>query len=330
MPKVLIIEDRRENIVFIANNILKPMGYDVITAMDGQSGLAKAEEERPDLIITDLKLPRMSGLEVLAQLRKRDIYIPSIVMTFHGTEDTAMRALRLGARDYLIKPFTIEEMQAAIDRALKSIGRDGQKGGEVERLEKELAQIRAALAEREDQLKRLSTASQMAAKVPRLEQEVAQLRSALAQQGGWVEQKFENSGEADKAVKLEQELVQTRGLLTKRENQLRQAQKYLANLVKKTNAARDSAQAATLQEDNDRLKETLVQTQKLLGQSNSRIDILEAAVRTQKLQLDKYQQQTRKLAEELRNLSETMRLLSQDLNHQTKQLEGLGRGEKSQ
>ncbi|MCB0182464.1 MAG: response regulator, partial [Anaerolineae bacterium] len=119
MPKILIIEDRRENIVFIVNNILKPKGYDVITAMDGKTGLEKAERESPDLIITDLKLPRMNGLDVLERLREKQIYTPAIVMTFHGTEETAVRALRLGARDYLIKPFTFEEMQAALDRAFQ-------------------------------------------------------------------------------------------------------------------------------------------------------------------------------------------------------------------
>lgn len=328
MAKVLIIEDRRENIVFIANNILKPMGYDIITAMDGKTGLAKAQEEHPDLIITDLNLPRMSGLEILTQLRKKEINIPSIVMTFHGTEDTAMRALRLGARDYLIKPFTVEDMQAAVKRALESAGGDGQPaaGGSNERLKKELAQTRAALAQREDQLKRLSTASQLAAKVPKLEQEVAQLRAALAKSGGQAEQQFVGDEEASKIVRLEEELSQSRNLLAKRENQLRQAQKYLVNLVKKTNAAADAGEVAVLKEDNTHLKETLVQAQKVLSQSYVRIEILEDALRTQKSQLNKYQEQTRKLSEELRNLSEAMRLLSQDLSHQTNQLENLDQG----
>jgi len=119
MAKVLIIEDRRENIVFIANNILKPMGYEVFTARDGQMGLEKAEEIFPDLIITDIKLPRMSGLEVMEKLLEKGIMIPTIVMTFHGTEETAVQALRLGARDYLIKPFTMEDIETALDRALK-------------------------------------------------------------------------------------------------------------------------------------------------------------------------------------------------------------------
>jgi DNA-binding response OmpR family regulator len=117
--KVLIIEDRRENIVFIANNILKPEGWEVITARDGKLGLQKAIEEQPNLIISDLKLPTMHGLDVLEELNKRGYRIPTIVMTFHGSEETAIRAFRLGAVDYLIKPFEIEDMLNAIDRALQ-------------------------------------------------------------------------------------------------------------------------------------------------------------------------------------------------------------------
>jgi len=60
--KVLIIEDRRENIVHLANNVLRPHGYEVITAMDGQRGLQRALADRPDLIIMDLNMPKMDGL----------------------------------------------------------------------------------------------------------------------------------------------------------------------------------------------------------------------------------------------------------------------------
>ncbi len=116
--KVLIIEDRRENIVFLANNVLKPKGYEIITAMDGEIGLRKALEEAPDLIITDLNLPKINGLDILADLRERRCSVPAIVMTFQGSEEIAVRAFRLGAKDYLIKPFTVDEFDAALERAL--------------------------------------------------------------------------------------------------------------------------------------------------------------------------------------------------------------------
>jgi DNA-binding response OmpR family regulator len=162
MTKILVIDDRRENIVFIVNNILKPLGYDVITARDGQMGLEKAQEEMPDLIITDLKLPKLNGLDILAQLRKRGNFTPAIVMTFHGSEETAVRALRLGVKDYLIKPFTLEDMQAALDRAFKpqptSVEAYRQKltaDTRIKSLEEELAQARILLERQRNQLELL-------------------------------------------------------------------------------------------------------------------------------------------------------------------------------
>jgi signal transduction histidine kinase len=71
-----------------------------------------------NLIISDLVMPQMGGLELLEGLRDKGLDIPTILMTFHGSEGTAVRAFRLGARDYIIKPFAIEEMLNAIDRAL--------------------------------------------------------------------------------------------------------------------------------------------------------------------------------------------------------------------
>jgi DNA-binding response OmpR family regulator len=322
MPKVLIIEDRRENIVFLANNILKPMGYEIITAMDGQTGLLKAQEENPDLIITDLKLPRMSGLQVLAELEEQNLYIPTIVMTFHGTEDTAMRALRLGARDYLIKPFTIEEMQEAIQRASKPRSRpDQQANAESERLKQELVRTQAILTEREEQLKRLSSAAQMVARVPELEQEITELRAALADREDQPNQQVPADEEGSRDTKLEQALAQTRKLLAQRENQLRQAQRYVINLVKKVNSGEGPEHSSTLKEENARLNEALIKAQRMLMAAEKRAGSLEEMVTVQKDQMEKYYRQADKLGEELRNLSQAVRLLSQDLSQQAKQLE---------
>jgi DNA-binding response OmpR family regulator len=153
MPRALLIEDRRENIVFIANNILKPLGYEVITARDGESGLIKAQKESPNVIITDLKLPALGGLDVLEKLNQKGIHIPAIVMTFHGTEETVVRALRLGVKDYLIKPFTIEEMEAALQRALRPKRElpSVVKTRNIN-LEQQLLQVRALAAEQERQI----------------------------------------------------------------------------------------------------------------------------------------------------------------------------------
>ncbi len=117
--RVLVIDDRDDSLQFMTEYILKPNGYQYITAKNGEAGLQRALSEEPDLIIMDQRMPRMTGLEVLAALKKTRAEIPVILMTFHGSEKTAVEALRLGAKDYIIKPFDTEEMLAAIDRALE-------------------------------------------------------------------------------------------------------------------------------------------------------------------------------------------------------------------
>jgi two-component system NtrC family sensor kinase len=118
--KVLIVDERRENIVFLANNILKPKGYDIITAMDGKKGLRKALEEKPDLIIMDLKVPEMNGLEVLTALRQEQCPIPVILTTYHDSANIIIEDFRLGIKDYVLKPYTVEEMEGAIQRTLSN------------------------------------------------------------------------------------------------------------------------------------------------------------------------------------------------------------------
>jgi two-component system NtrC family sensor kinase len=118
--RVLIIDDRRESIVFLANNILKPKGYDIITAMDGEKGLHRALEERPDLIVMDLKVPEMNGLEVLSALHQEQCYIPVILTTYHDSASVIVEAFRLGVKDYIVKPYTVEEMEGAIQRVLNN------------------------------------------------------------------------------------------------------------------------------------------------------------------------------------------------------------------
>jgi two-component system NtrC family sensor kinase len=116
--KILVVDNRRENLLFLADSVLRPEGYDVMTAMDGKQALDKALAEEPDLIITDLKMPRMSGLEMVAALHKAGADIPVILTTFYGSEQTAIQAFRMGVRDYVIKPYDTAEMLASVERAL--------------------------------------------------------------------------------------------------------------------------------------------------------------------------------------------------------------------
>ncbi|HID62767.1 MAG TPA: response regulator [Anaerolineae bacterium] len=141
--RVLVVDDRRDNIEFVVDYVLKPNGYEALTAEDGAEGLRKALTEKPDLIIMDHNMPKMTGLQVMEALKEKRLNIPVILMTFHGSESLAVQFFRLGVKDYLIKPFTVEEMLESIDRALTEV-----------RLRKERDQALASLVQANRQLGR--------------------------------------------------------------------------------------------------------------------------------------------------------------------------------
>jgi DNA-binding response OmpR family regulator len=233
MPKkVLIIEDRRENIVFIANNILRPEGYDVITARDGSAGLEKAQTENPDLIITDLKLPQLGGLEMMEKLLEQNIHIPTIVMTFHGTEETAKQALRLGAKDYLIKPFTIDEMHQAIERAFKAPTTSADFHGQVRitELEQELSRAKAALADRETELEQIG--KQLSNSVGKAElAEIAQRAAAWEEENARLNDLLAQTKEAEgRAYALEEALLAQKNQLSKYQKEMQRLSEELNNV----------------------------------------------------------------------------------------------------
>jgi two-component system NtrC family sensor kinase len=116
--KILVVDDRKENLLFLADSVLRSEGYEVITAMDGRQALDKALNENPDLIITDLRMPRMDGLEMMAALRKAGANVSVILTTFYGSEQAAIEAFRLGAKDYIVKPYDVAEMLESVERAL--------------------------------------------------------------------------------------------------------------------------------------------------------------------------------------------------------------------
>lgn len=115
--KILVIDDSKDQRDFLSD-YLKLRDYRVILAMDGLQGLQKAREYRPDLILLDLQMPRMDGTEVLRRLKAENIDAPVILMTAHGTEEIAVEVFRQGVKDYLIKPYTFEDLDAALDRCL--------------------------------------------------------------------------------------------------------------------------------------------------------------------------------------------------------------------
>ncbi len=115
---ILIVDDGKDNREFIHDYILEPNGYRSMQARDGLEGLEMAVKYRPDLILLDFNMPRLDGAGVIKRLSDRKIDIPIILMTFYGSEDIAIEVFRMGVRDYVKKPFSVEEMTEAIDKAL--------------------------------------------------------------------------------------------------------------------------------------------------------------------------------------------------------------------
>ncbi len=115
---VLVVDDSIQNREFLIEYVLKPSGYQVLTAHDGVMGLQMALKHHPDLILLDINMPKMDGMQVLEALNEHQANIPVIMMTFHGSEVLAVQTFRLGVKDYVLKPFQIDEMLEAIERAL--------------------------------------------------------------------------------------------------------------------------------------------------------------------------------------------------------------------
>jgi adenylate cyclase len=115
---ILVVDDGEENREFVDEYILKPNGYESLLARDGREGLQLAVEHQPDLMLLDLQMPRMNGREVLMALAERGIDIPVVLMTFHGSEEIAIEMHRMGVKDYVKKPYSVDEMLHVIERSL--------------------------------------------------------------------------------------------------------------------------------------------------------------------------------------------------------------------
>lgn len=116
--KILIIEDEEELIKGLKLNLVFE-GYDVIWALDGEEGLNKALEEKPDLILLDIMLPQKNGLEVCRELRGQNVTIPIIMLTAKGEEVDKVVGLEIGADDYITKPFGVKELLARVKAHLR-------------------------------------------------------------------------------------------------------------------------------------------------------------------------------------------------------------------
>jgi len=114
---ILVVDDEK-NTREALSKILSEDGYDVIAAADGYQALDAVVRDLPDLILADLKMPGMDGLELLSRIRLKDYDTPFVMMTAFGTVETAVEALKKGAEDYLTKPINIDELEIQIRRIL--------------------------------------------------------------------------------------------------------------------------------------------------------------------------------------------------------------------
>jgi nitrogen regulation protein NR(I) len=117
--QVLIVDDE-PNLRKILSHQLSRDGYDVLTAEDGEQGLALLREHHIDLVITDLKMPKVDGLTLLKRALEEEPELPIVLITAHGTIDTAVEALKTGAFDFVTKPFDKDEVRQIVAKALKT------------------------------------------------------------------------------------------------------------------------------------------------------------------------------------------------------------------
>jgi nitrogen regulation protein NR(I) len=117
--QVLIVDDE-PNLRKILSAQLTRDGYDVLTAEDGERGLQQLREHHIDLVVTDLKMPKVDGMTLLKKALEEDPELPIVVITAHGTIDTAVEALKSGAFDFVTKPFDKDEVRQIVAKALRT------------------------------------------------------------------------------------------------------------------------------------------------------------------------------------------------------------------
>lgn len=135
--KTVLVIDDDDSLRRVVEYNLHEDGYRVITAADGTMGLQAFQAQPVDLVLTDIRMPEMDGLELLTRLKAMQADLPVIILTAHGTIDSAVEAMKLGAYDYLTKPFNREQLKAAVRKAF-----------EVAELTTENRRLRQVVAER--------------------------------------------------------------------------------------------------------------------------------------------------------------------------------------
>ena len=124
MARVLLVEDNADLAYGLQNN-LEIEGYEVMVAEDGETGLLQAKDWDPDLIILDLMLPGLDGYRVLEHLRRTKVFTPVLILTARGEESDKVLGFRLGADDYVTKPFGVLELLARVEAILRRVHQGG-------------------------------------------------------------------------------------------------------------------------------------------------------------------------------------------------------------
>ena len=133
MERILIVDDD-EGLVHFLSRLFERQGYEALVCSDGQSALQRLATESFDTVLMDYKMPGLNGLDTLAEIKRAQCKTPVIIMTAYGTTETAIEAMKLGAYDYLLKPFDNEELKRVVADAL-----------EVNRLMKEVVSLPGAM-----------------------------------------------------------------------------------------------------------------------------------------------------------------------------------------
>ena len=116
---LLVVDDEQSMREFL-ELFLTQQGYHVTTASDGEEGASKLEQASFDVVITDVKMPKRTGMELLDHIRLNAPDTMVVMMTAFGTVETAVEAMRRGAQDYLIKPFKVDELAIVVRKALET------------------------------------------------------------------------------------------------------------------------------------------------------------------------------------------------------------------
>ena len=122
MPRILIVEDELPMRTAL-KDCLEAEGHRVLTAADGEEGIKRALEEKPDLVLLDIMMPRLDGYAVCAEMRRLSNPTPILMLTAKGQVDDRVLGLDAGADDYLVKPFSTEELLARVRALLRRAGR---------------------------------------------------------------------------------------------------------------------------------------------------------------------------------------------------------------